>query len=832
MLSIVRYFAFVLSVVLISACGGGGGGGSSADLSLSSNSLSFSANQNGALPATQTLSASWSSADVAAILAGYPPTVTPPAWLDITIQGNVSPISINLTVNTTNLVAGTYSTTVRVVSVDSNSNPIDIVDANVSFTVTAKLGVSGSSALTFNMVDGGTAPAAQSVGLVGDSINWTATASEAWVQLANASGTAPGSASVGIDPSMLSVGTHTATVTFSDSSSTDTVTLNVTLNVLPQLGIVGGPTLAFNMVTGGQAPQDQSVSLTGNGLSWNAAASASWIQLGSTSGTAPSNVTIGINPAGLAAGTYTATVTFTDSANIQSQTLNITLNIQAQLGISGSTALSFKMIHSGLAPLDQTVSLSGNGVNWLATPSETWIVLGSTSGTAAGNVSVGVDTSTLAAGIHTATVEFSDSLSLQSVTLNIELRIEPHKLSVEDNGFALASMPGLSILSTSVSVTENASVTTPWAASSSASWLSVTASGDTGNDLSISANPSGLATDTLHYATVTLTSSDTTIANSETIRVGLWVGSTDPNPTDSLALSYSEITADPIRPYVYMHNQGTAIEVYNVHTATRVTTINNVAAQLGDMEVSSDGTTLYATDQANFAIVPVNLDTMTAGTAWNLSGSGTLRLAYGRVDTKGLVFASNGAVYDEGTGSPLTTTISTVRSVLNVSQNGKKLCGINTGISAYTVACSTLAYSDLGSGTLSMTNTGSVSGPGGNARDVALLRDGSRVYVASGAPYNFIGFDTSTMKQDQTLTADAYPNSVEISADNRVYGGISSSYGPLDTWIYATDGVLQSSYYQSAYAKQIRDRQLVVSGDGLRMVVSVTDPAIKIVTTK
>lgn len=651
MISYFRYFMYLMFVLVFTACGGGGGGGGGTPntaLSLSNNAVQFDVNQNGPLPSTQSITASWSNPDVVAILAGYPPNITPPTWLDLAIQGTASPVSISLSVNTTALTPGTYATTVRVVSVDSNANPVDIIDIAVSMNVQAKLGISGTTALTFNMVDTGL------------------------------------------------------------------------------------------------APMDQSVSLIGDGISWNAVSSESWLQLGSTAGTAPSTVAIGIDPA------------------------------------------------------------------------------------------------TLNAGIHTATVSFTDTTNTQTVTVDVELRVEPHKLLVADNGIALASMPGLSTLSATVAVNENAGVVTPWVASSSESWLAVTANGDTGNNLSISANPAGLAADTVHYATVTVTSGDTSIANSETIKVGFWVGATDPNASDSLALTYAEIATDPIRPYVYMHNQGAGIDVYNVHTAALVTTINNVGAQLGDMEVSTDGSILYVADLTNYDIVPVNLNTMTAGTAWDLTGSGSLWLGYGRVDNKSLVFSGNGMVHDADTGQalPASFTIAsyTTGSVINVSQSGDMLCGVKTGLSPYSIECYSLDYSELGAGYLTMTSHGSVRGPGGNAKDVALVRDGSRAYVASGAPYNFIGFDTSTMLEDQTLPANAYPNSVEVSADNLLYGGTFTWYGSLtgdqDAWIYATDGVLQNSYYVSGYAKEIRDRQLVVSGDGLRMIISVTDPAIKILTTK
>ncbi len=86
------------------------------------------------------------------------------------------------------------------------------------------------------------------------------------------------------------------------------------------------------------------------------------------------------------------------------------------------------------------------------------------------------------------------------------------------------------------------------------------------------------------------------------------------------------------------------------------------------------------------------------------------------------------------------------------------------------------------------------------------------------------------MNQLQPLPANNYPNNVEISNTDLLYGGSSSWYGPLDVWIYDQNGVEQNSYYLSGYANAIRDRQLVVSGDGVRVIVSTDDPTIQMLT--
>jgi len=206
------------------------------------------------------------------------------------------------------------------------------------------------------------------------------------------------------------------------------------------------------------------------------------------------------------------------------------------------------------------------------------------------------------------------------------------------------------------------------------------------------------------------------------------------------------------------------------------------------------------------------------------------------VDSRPFLFSSGGSIIDLTDEASYQINLGfydTFNGNLDVSLNGEKLCGINSGISPYSLDCYRLKYSYLDEGDLEVTHIGGVAhGSGSNGRDVALTPDGNHVYAASGAPYIFLRFDTETMEKNQELPADAYPNNVEIGSDGLLYGGISGWYGPLDVWIYDLNGVEQGSYYLSGYADNILRRQLVVSGDALRMVALTGDPKMEFVTVK
>src|SRR5262249_7856679 len=95
-------------------------------------------------------------------------------------------------------------------------------------------------------------------------------------------------------------------------------------------GLVANPaTLSFNVQPGG-ATGAQSVTITSGGVPVTISGvtgSTNWLVPSFNSGVA-GNVTVGVNPAGLAAGTYTGTVTVTTTSG--------TVSIQVSLQVGGS----------------------------------------------------------------------------------------------------------------------------------------------------------------------------------------------------------------------------------------------------------------------------------------------------------------------------------------------------------------------------------------------------------------------------------------------------------------------------------------------------------------
>jgi uncharacterized protein (TIGR03437 family) len=195
------------------------------------------------------------------------------------------------------------------------------------------------TSLQFAYTIGGTVPASQTIQVInssGGTLSWTASTSTSWLAVTPTLGTAPSTVSVSITPANLSAGTYTGSVQISASGpSNNPVSVTVTLAVAAAAAslAISPQALTFNYTSGGNTPGAQSVSISNAGdgaLSWTAAASANWVQLSALSGTAPATLSVAVNPASLAAGTYSASVQISAAGASNSPvSISVTLAVTA-----------------------------------------------------------------------------------------------------------------------------------------------------------------------------------------------------------------------------------------------------------------------------------------------------------------------------------------------------------------------------------------------------------------------------------------------------------------------------------------------------------------------
>ncbi len=223
---------------------------------------------------------------------------------------------------------------IAIIAASPNAGTIAISPASMSFSYTA----------------GGAIPAAQSVQIIntgGGTLAWTATASASWLSLSASSGTAPSTLSISIAPSGLGAGSYNGSVQIASSGATNTplavaVTLIVTVPG-PALAVTPA-SLAFSFSNGGAVPAAQTVSITNTGggaLAWTASSNVYWLAVSPASGNAPGSLTVSLNPANLAAGTYNGAVQISAAGAAGSPvSVAVTLTVQGALAAPSITAVA------------------------------------------------------------------------------------------------------------------------------------------------------------------------------------------------------------------------------------------------------------------------------------------------------------------------------------------------------------------------------------------------------------------------------------------------------------------------------------------------------------
>jgi DNA-binding beta-propeller fold protein YncE len=296
--------------------------------------------------------------------------------------------------------------------------------------------------------------------------------------------------------------------------------------------------------------------------------------------------------------------------------------------------------------------------------------------------------------------------------------------------------------------------------------------------------------------------------------------------------------ADKIRPYVYAHNGGTSIDIYNAHLGTKVGTIANIGAALSNMTVAPDGSLLYVLDRdtesvylPSKTIVVVDLTSMSKTETWPLKaqiggvsvGAPRTLLAI-RTNGKNIVLASDGDAYVDGKN--VATLSSYAHWEFTASSDGRKVFAQTTGLSPASGRAYDIDYRSMTSETLTATLTADEWGISRTSgRDIAVNADGTALYITAG--WSCTSLNPGNLAFIAELPApDIHfaTNNVEVTRDGRVLCGSDGMYSIADIRIYAPDGTTLKSFKFAGYAKGLFERQMVVTPDGTTAVGLTNDP--------
>jgi uncharacterized protein (TIGR03437 family) len=312
----------------VSAPGGGGGSGNPNEtITATPSNLSFSYAPGGGTPAPQAVIVLVN--DGAAFTTAAVTTDGNP-WLSASVGSDGMTVTVN--VNPTMLSAGSYTGTLTFTA------PSAVVQVPVTLAVSG-IGLTVNPAqLTFNIPQNygfGATQTIQVSSMPPAPIMAFATSDNNWLVLDTPTAQTPATISLRANDSSLPQGTYAGTVTV-ETSPGNAVTLPVTLNVGPPATLSLAPgSVSFSYTMGNPAPAFQTAavkSLSGAAQTFSVTSStndgAAWLSATAATPTTPGTVNISVNPAMLAAGSYSGVVNVMPSATGSSaQPISVSLNV-------------------------------------------------------------------------------------------------------------------------------------------------------------------------------------------------------------------------------------------------------------------------------------------------------------------------------------------------------------------------------------------------------------------------------------------------------------------------------------------------------------------------
>ena len=611
---------------------------------------------------------------------------------------------------------------------------------------------------------------------------------------------------------------------------------------------------SFNAVQGGTAPAAQSVTISVTGdtsAAINAAAAAgmtlpSWLTVNVNGSGASRTLMLTAAPAGVSVGQATAAlvISATDAMGTVQQQMDFSVSL-AVIAPPALTVSPATMTLGGpdglaaLAPVPLQITLASGQQAFpftvaLATDSGgQWLTVDSSSGSVAASgttVNIGIDASQVRGGSYTGHVKVTATVygTPVSKAVSVQLNREANRLVVTAMGVGFSQVGGRSVLTRTVQVLSNLGLTdVAWTASSDSPWLGVTASGTTGGNLVLTANPAGVPQGQTQFAIVTIKSADPTVENQQSIRAGLYLSSTAPVATP-VAVAATNLAASPVEPIVAANAGGTSVSIYSVYSSSLLRTLAGVAAAAGPLVFSEDGQSLFVFDTTNNVVNQVDAQSGAAIANYNAVPlpnpvtSGGPAIAVMHPAGYAMLVTAAGRAFDLASGTQFqdNTFMWSSEPFGFSSSPDQSMVASQTGIAHRIIR------SALHGGTL-VTQSDVVTPPSGTVQNPSNGQScfgitGDRIYTASGAPYSFPATSVATSQVIQTLPATSYPDSIQCVWNGLVVGGIDGYYNPNDVYVYvAATGFLAAELSSSGPSTSNRDlasRGLAVSADGTMLV--------------
>ncbi len=540
-------------------------------------------------------------------------------WLLISATSGTAPSTPAVSVNTAGLGAGTYNGALTFSSVTGTQTlPVSLTVQQATQVIPAQLATAPTS-LTFTGTIGQPAPVAQVLTVTnagGGPLTWQAAAVTTvggnWLTLTPATGTLAANkaapVSVTVTPlATLVAGTYTGTITVTATDaagkavggSPQSIPVTFTLQAAC-VATVTPASLTFTSSVGQTAPTAQPLTIAAsstcaNTLNWTATVSTTpaggtWLTATPATGTVTvatnATTSVGVTLTGLAAGTYTGTVTVAATDSVTKlpvgtpQAIPVTLTVQPACALqAASTAQLTFSAEAGTNPATQTFTIgttgscTGNvvltptvtlnsGTGWLAmTPNAATLPAGTTA-----TFTATVTSAALVAGTYNATVSVAATSggvaiggSPQTVAITLTVGAAP-ALTVAPASLTINATTGTS--STPLTVSNSGGAALNWTAalaSGAPSFVSLSAA--SGTNLAGGAN-----------VTVTVVVNASGLAGGSTYNTSVNVSALDP-------VTGKPVAGSPINVPITIVITPPAMQLSTTSLTFNATVGNNPAAQ-------------------------------------------------------------------------------------------------------------------------------------------------------------------------------------------------------------------------------------------------------------
>lgn len=584
---------------------------------------------------------------------------------------------------------------------------------------------------------------------------------------------------------------------------------------------------------------------------WTISSNQPWLQVQDAGGTGDKLIQARVDISGLLPGTYQGWLTLTDADYAQNVSgCLVTVKVeQPQLVVEpaaiviggadgrGDSVESAQVTVTALgAPLNFAYTLkfqSDTGANWLAISPATGAAQ-----SAGQSIQLTADADSLADGRHTGVLQVEATVYQQKYTQEIPVtfNLASPRLVSSAIGVALSSAPVRKQLTRSVNIaSSDGSREIPWTAVANQTWLTVTAAGQTGDDLVISANTNGLTPGRFYSGNVVVSSSANRVTNQETIRVGLAFLASEPAnvtvqipengaPGDNLLTS---IVASPVEPLVFIA-RGARIQAYNIYSGALVRDFASFSPAFArQINISGDGRSLFVyviNYTVDARVLQLSAETGLVEHEYPVGAAQTapndLMPAYIR---------PAGIPYLVGIGNPYN--LQTQRSVALVGRYVGPVSGSLIGSSnpEWVVPAwgdvYEYKYSVLYPDQLTIERVFNAEQYGARGNQACINGDGTRLFSARGETYggwHIYSFLLDSGEVDLSWNIGSRPDMVACTWNGLVVGGVRTYYDN-DADIYLWDsktatplpGMRSSTH---ATYSELYENGLQISGDATRVI--------------